>query len=612
MKNNFLNSEDTRNKYIDSISSTEIIKSNEIKQIHVTHNFISGAFVEINGNYDGDLTVSFYNEDNSELIHRSNIKCNMWTKTNRQYYTNWRLEVKDISGKILFNKSINLSDKRVYISIESSSIGDNLAWMPFLEEFRKKHNCNLIVSTFWNHLFEGVYTDIEFVTPGSVVENIYAMYKVGCFYDSNMEPELCNTIPLQKVASNILRLEHTEIKPLIDRNKSKVWPLTLTQKFVAIAPHSTAGLKYWNNPTGWQEVVDFLISKGYYVFNVSREGSNLNGVKNLNDYSIEEIIGCIRGCDFFIGLSSGLSWLAWALEKHVFLISNFTNKEHEFLSNCTRITNESVCNSCWVKPEFEFDKGDWNWCPIHKGTERQFECSKSITGQFVIGKIKEYLGDGFDWGGSSGNLIKELSREIFEDRVYERMFEVQDGDVVVDIGASVGPFTYSILDKKPEIVYCLEPSIFQYKTLIKNFINKPVVCINKGISKENGPIRNQYIFGPEGQQEIMYGITFKTFVEKYEIKNIDFLKLDCEGGEYDVLTLENLDLVKNTVDKISGEFHLRTDDLKVKFKEFIYDVLPNFKEYRVFSLDGVDVTSNLYSENFINYYNEIMMYIEVK
>lgn len=612
MENSFLNSEETRNKYIDSISSTEIIKSSEIKQIHVTHNFISGAFVEINGNYDGDLTVSFYNEDNDELIHRSNIKCNMWTKTNRQYYTKWRLEVKDVSGKVLFNKSINLSDKKVYIPIDSSSIGDNLAWMPFLEEFRKKHNCNLIVSTFWNHLFEGVYTDIDFVAPGTVVENIYAMYKVGCFYDSNMEPELCNTIPLQKVASNILGLEHTEIKPLIDMNKFKDWSFTLTQKFVAIAPHSTAGLKYWNNPTGWQEVVDFLISKGYYVFNVSREGSNLNGVKNLNDYSIEEIIRCIKGCDFFIGLSSGLSWLAWALEKHVFLISNFTNKEHEFLSNCTRITNESVCNSCWVKSEFKFDKGDWNWCPIHKGTDRQFECSKSITGQFVIEKIKEYLGDGFDWGGSGEGLIKELSREIFEDKIYERVYEVKEGDVVVDIGASVGPFTYSILDKNPKVVYCLEPSVFQYKTLIKNFTNKSVVCINKGISKENGPIRNQYIFGPEGQQEIMSGITFKTFVEKYEIKNIDFLKLDCEGGEYDILNLENLELVKNTIEKISAEFHLRTPELKEKFKSFVENILSHLKSYKVFSIDGVDITSNIGSDNFIKYYNEVMLYIKVR
>jgi hypothetical protein len=40
---------------------------------------------------------------------------------------------------------------------------------------------------------------------------------------------------------------------------------------------------------------------------------------------------------------------------------------------------------------FKFDKGDWFWCPEHKGTERQFECHKSITPEMVIDKIKHLL-----------------------------------------------------------------------------------------------------------------------------------------------------------------------------------------------------------------------------
>ena len=95
--------------------------------------------------------------------------------------------------------------------------------------------------------------------------------------------------------------------------------------------------------------------------------------------------------EFFVGLSSGLSWLAWALNKQVVLISNMTNKEHEFQSNCIRIVNESVCNSCWVDPQFQFDKGDWYWCPRHKGTDRQFECTKSITSKMVIDKLKHLV-----------------------------------------------------------------------------------------------------------------------------------------------------------------------------------------------------------------------------
>jgi autotransporter strand-loop-strand O-heptosyltransferase len=95
--------------------------------------------------------------------------------------------------------------------------------------------------------------------------------------------------------------------------------------------------------------------------------------------------------EFFIGLGSGLSWLAWAVNKHVVMISNFSEDGHEFTGNTTRITNPSVCNGCWNNPMFKFDKGDWYWCPEHKGTERQFECHKSITPEMVIEKIQHLL-----------------------------------------------------------------------------------------------------------------------------------------------------------------------------------------------------------------------------
>ena len=63
----------------------------------------------------------------------------------------------------------------------------------------------------------------------------------------------------------------------------------------------------------------------------------------------------------------------------------------EITINCTRITNTSVCNGCWNNPLFKFDKGNWNWCPEHEGTERQFECHKSITSEMVINQIQNLI-----------------------------------------------------------------------------------------------------------------------------------------------------------------------------------------------------------------------------
>jgi hypothetical protein len=69
------------------------------------------------------------------------------------------------------------------------------------------------------------------------------------------------------------------------------------------------------------------------------------------------------------------------------MIANFTEKEHEFNINTTRIVKTDVCHGCWNKPEHKFDKGDWFWCPEKKN----FECHISITGDMVINEVKKLI-----------------------------------------------------------------------------------------------------------------------------------------------------------------------------------------------------------------------------
>jgi autotransporter strand-loop-strand O-heptosyltransferase len=111
---------------------------------------------------------------------------------------------------------------------------------------------------------------------------------------------------------------------------------------------------------------------------------------------LKETINLIEHSEFFIGLSSGLSWLAHALGKPVAMISNFTEDWHEFdilTKDYKRIVNKSVCHGCWnrVGIEYEFDVNDWYWCPRHRGTSRQFECHTSITPEYVFNEIKNWL-----------------------------------------------------------------------------------------------------------------------------------------------------------------------------------------------------------------------------
>lgn len=384
-----LSSKITKELYIEAYNTSSIKNKQIEEKINFEISYLDGARLDIIGNTDYKYHVEFYNLDTNSLIYFSDISCGMFSAANKKYYVNWNIRVFNKStNKVLLNEKINLEDKLVYISVDSNSLGDNIAWMPYIEEFRKKHNCRVIASTFWNSLFKGVYPEIHFINPGETAHGIYAMYKVGWHYNNSMDPVLPNTIPLQKAASNILGLDFEEIRPKIDFTPSE---RTISEKYITIAPHSTSGLKYWNNPTGWKDLIGYLKNSGYRIINVSKEGFELDGVEPAEDYSITATMNLIYHSEFLIGLSSGLSWLAWAINKPTVMISNFTLPDHEFHGGCIRITNHSVCHGCWNNPNFLFDKGDWWWCPIHKNTSRHFECHKSITADMVIEKIKPFL-----------------------------------------------------------------------------------------------------------------------------------------------------------------------------------------------------------------------------
>lgn len=372
-------------KYIESFGDKFIEKREPPISISLNSNSVDGYFIELNTNLTNTFDVDVF-DDTDKLIYSTKLSNGMYCKLNRKYYTKWRTKLS--FEDVVFEHVFNLENSRVFITFESESLGDTIAWMPYCEEFRKKHNCHVVVSSFRNKMFEEIYPEIEFVNPGSIVNNIKALYRFGWFYDVDKEPVLPSTIPLQKTASNILGLDYREIhSPIHFQPKERPY----LEKYICIAPNSTAGCKLWNNPTGWVTLTKYLKEKGYKVVNISKDGETIEGVDMIDDDSLENTKNVIYHSEFMIGLSSGLSWLSWSLGKHVVMISNFTEPNHEFNLNCTRITNPLVCNGCWNNPLFKFDKGDWYWCPEHKDTERQFECHKSITADMVINQIQHLL-----------------------------------------------------------------------------------------------------------------------------------------------------------------------------------------------------------------------------
>jgi autotransporter strand-loop-strand O-heptosyltransferase len=370
-----------------------VVKKIDTNKQPIIH-FVDGPYVEIKEDGDNLYNVQFINKKDNKVEFEINLKSNYWARCSKKYFIDWLIRIKGINNDYYYEHHLNLENQRVLICFESKSLGDNLAWIPYVEKFRQKHKCSVICSTFNNDLFESEYPDIEFVSPGSTVNNIHSLYRLGVFY-TNKKIDLDRHLidpksePLMKVGSDILGLDYEELKTKLPKLGIK------KEKRICIAVHSTAQCKYWNNPTGWQELVDHLKENGYEVRLLSREEDGYMGNKNPKGViqqpksTLKEIIKVLQESEMFIGISSGLSWLSWASGIPTVIISGFTDEDLEPTKGVIRVINKNVCNSCWST--HEFDPGDWNWCPVHKGTKRQFECSKTITSGDVIKKIEDLI-----------------------------------------------------------------------------------------------------------------------------------------------------------------------------------------------------------------------------
>jgi autotransporter strand-loop-strand O-heptosyltransferase len=345
------------------------------QDVTIIQHFVGQPYLEIKSGLKADFKVQYF--DGDKLVYENIIGSNSWVKLNRQYYTKWESKV-FMKDKLIHHDILSLEGKRVYIALASKSLGDTIAWAPYALEFQKKHKCKVILSTFLNKILD--IPDIELVEPGTVVPNIYAQYNIGWFYDSNKEPVLPNTIKLQEAATNILGLDFEELTPKLkyDAGNNKYG------KYVTIATNSTSGCKFWTKE-GWQGVINYLHEKGYKVINVSLEENPFDNCEQIINKDIQKTMAIIHHSQFFLGLGSGVSWVANAIGKEVVMINNFAEEDHEF--ECIRITNKNVCNGCWNNSNFKFDAGDWDWCPIFKNTPRHFECQRSIVAEDVIDRL---------------------------------------------------------------------------------------------------------------------------------------------------------------------------------------------------------------------------------
>ncbi|NIF20561.1 autotransporter strand-loop-strand O-heptosyltransferase [Candidatus Pantoea multigeneris] len=317
-------------------------------------------------------------------------------ESKHKYYVPFAFQVQK-DNEIVMLHVMDLYQQPVLIQIPEDTLGDTLAWLPSVMRFQVRHQCRLTVrvSARFHDVFASSYPQIRFIDPYEPDETTYyATYFLNAGI-GDTQGEYCpvdgQQTPLHHIASAILGLAPDE-NPAQFRLAENRRPIA--EPYVCIGVQSTSQCKFWNNPVGWIQLVRELKERGYRVICIDKEttvGRDLtwnhipHGAEDeTGNRPLSERLRWLMHAEFFVGLSSGLSWLAWTAGTPVVMISGFSNPATEFATPY-RVTNTHVCNSCWNDTRYQFDRKDFFWCPRHKGTSEQFSCSKFISVEQVLG-----------------------------------------------------------------------------------------------------------------------------------------------------------------------------------------------------------------------------------
>lgn len=163
-----------------------------------------------------------------------------------------------------------------------------------------------------------------------------------------------------------------------------------------------------------------------------------------------------------------------------------------------------------------------------------------------------------------------ILKETLLDRQYELVsLPLQDGWTIVDIGAALGDYAVWAAKQVPHgRVIAVEPYPPSVSLLRSNIDKNHVynveifagaIAASSGTTSlqvEQGSIvQNSTAVGQKNKQEVeVKTASLEDLFAKFEIKKCDYLKMDCEGGEYEILFSASTQLLAN-IDRICMEVH---------------------------------------------------------
>ena len=327
-------------------------------------------------------------------------------QTPEKYFIPWSFQTVNERQEVIAAHDLSLKGKKIIIQ-SSEGIGDVLAWLPSIVAFGQEHQVGELYTGVTPSLLpvlKEYYKNLPCLKlmPAPInipMEDIYACYLVGTHlpleYQRYLSPYPLTGVTLEQVPVKQLGTQGTPIH-LEQKNRSPI-----KDPYVCINTMSTQYSKNWNNPTGWRDTISYLNSLGYTVVCVEimpcvqmgRFTSVAPGgcIDFIGDIPLQDRIDLFAEADFFIGISSGMSWLARAAGCPTIMIGGFTDPNNEY-KNPYRVYNPHVCSGCFTNGDPAVNKYKYGFCK-HLGTEEEHVCSKAITAQHVKRTIQQLMSD---------------------------------------------------------------------------------------------------------------------------------------------------------------------------------------------------------------------------
>ncbi len=180
--------------------------------------------------------------------------------------------------------------------------------------------------------------------------------------------------------------------------------------------------------------------------------------------------------------------------------------------------------------------------------------------------------------------------------------------VVFDVGANVGSYSKMLLSYTAAAIYAFEPNPSSFKKM-SQINSERLNPVQKAVTDYNGPATLNYKFDFDGMASLdsrirsgnsvdVTATTLASFAEKEGVTSVDFIKIDTEGHEKEVLS----GLGKLKPKYIQFEFNINHLQRDCTFYE-LTKLLPDYSFYRLLPNGWLAIDPKKYENNIFIFSN---------